>query len=109
MEHGYRAEERHQWEARYPLLGRRSAGDFHAELLNRSAGASPPRSEWNKPWTRLLAILPGVLNKALVGRQTQPPAASGWQRRLLAWSTTPEGAEGSDEIGMAVNVYVPAL
>jgi hypothetical protein len=98
MERGYRAEEKHQREAQYwwafaclVLAGRRGAADFHAELLRRSAGSYPNTQQVHGVLDEAIGHLAEVLNTALAERQGQTLTVSGWQRHLLALSTTPEG------------------
>lgn len=94
-------DERYQWEAQYwwafsclVLAGRRTARDFHSQLLQRSAGKYPTPQEVEEGVDEALGNLAGVLNSAL-SEEGVVPRTGGWERHLLALNDTPEKAEGT--------------
>jgi malonyl CoA-acyl carrier protein transacylase len=97
MEH--RLEEKYLGEAQYwwafsclALARRRNAADFRAELLRRSSDSYPAPEQVENIIDEALTHLAEVLNAALAERQSRQIAASGWDRHLLALSTSPESA-----------------
>lgn len=100
MESQYGTEGKYQWEAQYwwafsclALVGRRSPGDFHNELLRRSTGNYPTTDQVESIVDEAMSHLADVFNAALMGRLSPAQSTSGWRRHVLALAMTPESAK----------------
>jgi len=75
------------------LAGRRTAEEFHAELLRRTAGLLPTAKEVEQIVDEAVVHLGDVLNSGLYSRVPKHLAATGWKRHVLALTMRPEEAK----------------
>jgi hypothetical protein len=100
----FQMEQRNLWEAQYwwafsclVLAGRRTAQDFHAELVKRSSGTYPDPQNVEAVLDEALTHLSDVLNLALVPKAPKETQLSGWRRHVVALCTRPEREKATDQ------------
>jgi hypothetical protein len=93
-------EERDHLEAQYwwafsclVLAGRRSAADFHDELLRRTSCSFPTPDEVDKAVDEAVCYMGEVLNSGLAQNVPREVSLTGWKRHLLALASPPESRE----------------
>ena len=95
-------EEKAQWEAQYwwafsclVLAGRRTAADFHSELLRRSSGMYPTPEQVEAIVDEAIGHLGDVFNAALADQVRKEQGENGWKRHVLALTMKPESASAA--------------